>query len=124
VERWKPNCSDARGLALDTARGFLFNACAGHVIAMDTRHGGKVLGTVDTGAGLDNIDYSPAKNLLYAAAAKAATLTIATVDDSGQLSRVAVIPTANGARGVVAGDGGTAYVADPINGKILVVAPR
>ena len=122
--RWKPGCDDARGLALDAARGFLLNACSGRVITIDTNHGGKVLGAIDTGAGLDNIDYSPSKGLLYAAAGRAATLTIASVDDSGHFSKVAVIPTANGARGVVAGDGGTAYVADPANGKILVVTPR
>ena len=124
VTRWKPGCDDARGLALDEARGFLLNACAGRVITIDTNHGGKVVGSVETGAGLDNIDYSPSKHLLYAAAGKGATLTIASVDDSGRLSSVAVIPTATGARGVVAGDAGTAYVADPVNGRILVVTPR
>jgi hypothetical protein len=122
--RWKPGCDDARGLALDEARGFLFDACAGRVIAIDAKHGGKVVGSIETGAGLDNIDYSPSKHLLFAAAAKAATLTIASVDDKGAFSRVAVVPTTNGARGVVAGDAGTAYVADPVNGRILVVTPR
>jgi hypothetical protein len=122
--RWKPGCDDARGLALDAQRGFLFNACSSRVITMDLNHAGKVIGAIDTGAGLDNIDYSPSRHLLYAAAAKAATLTIARVDDAGQPSGVAVVPTTNGARGVVAGDGGTAYVADPINGRVLVVTPR
>ena len=122
--RWKPGCDNARGLALDEARGFLFDACTGRVIAIDANHDGKVVGSIDTGAGLDNIDYSPSKRLLFAAAARAATLTIASVDDSGGLSRVAIVPTANGARSVVAGDAGTAYVADPVNGRILVVTPR
>jgi hypothetical protein len=111
-------------LAFDAARGFLFNACAGRVITIDTRHGGKVVGSIETGAGLDNIDYSPSKGLVYAAAARAATLTIASVDSAGKLSKVAAIPTVAGARGVVAGAAGTAYVADPVNGKILVVTPR
>ncbi|HTS86747.1 MAG TPA: hypothetical protein VMG61_16680, partial [Usitatibacter sp.] len=124
ASRWKAGCDDARGLALDAARGFLFDACAGRVIAIDTNHDGKVLGSIETGAGLDNIDYAPSRRLLYAAAARAATLTIASVDDAGRFSSVAVVPTAPGARGVVAGDGATAYVADPVNGRILVVAPR
>ncbi|MFZ3322003.1 MAG: hypothetical protein WA190_06490 [Usitatibacter sp.] len=124
VARWKPGCDGAHGLALDEARGFLLNACAGRVITIDANHSGNVVGSIETGAGLDNIDYSPSKHLLYAAAGKAATLTVASVDDSGRLSSVAVIPTANGARSVVAGDAGTAYVADPVNGRILVVTPR
>jgi len=122
--RWKPGCDDARGLALDAARGYLLDACAGRVIAIDVNHDGRVVGSVDTGAGLDFIDYSPTKHLLYAAAGKSATLTIASVDDSGHLASVAVVATAIGARGVVAGDAGTAYVADAVNGKILVVTPR
>ncbi len=67
---WKPGCNDARGLALDAARGFLFDACAGRVITIDTNHGGKVIGAIETGAGLDNIDYSPSKGLVYAAAGR------------------------------------------------------
>jgi DNA-binding beta-propeller fold protein YncE len=120
--RWKPGCDNARGVAIDAARGFLFDACAGRVITIDTNQGGKVLGAVETGAGVDNIDYS--NNLVYAAAGRAATLTIANVDDSGRLSRVALVPTVTGARSVVAGDDGKAYVIDPANGKILVVTPR
>jgi len=124
VSRWKSGCDEPRGLALDTARGFLFAACSSRVVAMDIQHGGAVVGSIDTGEGLDNIDYSPARRTLFAAAAKAGTLTIARVEDSGALIRLDVIPTAMGARGVVAGDGGTAYVAEPREGRILAVTPH
>ena len=122
--RWKPGCDDARGLALDEERGFLFIACSGRVVSIDVKDRGKVVDAVDTGGGLDNIDYSPATRRLYAAASQAATLTIAFVTPWGRFERLATVPTAKGARGVVAGDGSTAYVADPFAGRIIIVSPR
>ena len=124
VARWKPGCDEARGLALDEERGFLFVACSARVVAIDVKDNGKALGAIDTGEGLDNIDYSPAGRRLYAAASQAATLTIAFVTPWGRLESLGVVPTAKGARGVIAGDGDTAYVADPLGGRILVVSPR
>ena len=121
VGRWKSGCAETQGLALDHERGFLFVACANHVVALDANHGGTVLGSIDTGDGLDNIDYSETDHLLYAAASSAATLTVARVGEKGDFSTVAVVPTVKGARGVVAGDAKRAYVMDPINGQMLVV---
>jgi len=72
-----------------------------------------------TGAGLDNIDYSPDAKILYAAASLAATLTIAEVADDGKFHLKATVPTVKGARGVVAGKGETAYLIDPVEGRIL-----
>jgi DNA-binding beta-propeller fold protein YncE len=119
VAKWNPGSSDLQGLALDTARRFLFVACGDHVVNIDAGHDGKVLDSITTGHGLDNIDYSPDRKLLYAAASQAATLTIAEVDDQGKFHLKATVPTVKGARGVVAGKGDTAYLIDPAEGRIL-----
>ena len=74
----------------------LFVACRARVVIMDVAHNGKVLGSMETGSGLDNIDYLPSRHMLFAAAADAATLTVARVDDHGRLHRVAVWPTEKG----------------------------
>ena len=124
VARWNSGCDEPRGLALDTKRGYLFVACSDRVVSLDASHGGKVMDSLSTGDGLDNIDYAEGKGLLYAAASKVGTLTIATVDRAGKMQRVAEVPTAVGARGVVADGDKTAYVADPVNGRILKIAPR
>ena len=124
VSRWRSGCEEPRGLALDKARRFLFVACSDRVVSLDVAQGGRVVGSIATGDGLDNIDYAETQRALYAAASKAATLTIARVDDHGGLSRLAVVPTAIGARGVVADGMGTAYVADPAHGRILKITPR
>src|SRR5437588_2731776 len=114
-----PGSSDLQGSPLDNARNFLFVACGDHVVSIDAGHGGKVIDSITTGSGLDNIDYSSDRKFLYAAASQAATLTIAEVDDNGKFHLKATVPTVKGARGVVAGKGETAYLIDPTEGRIL-----
>ena len=46
-------------------------------------------------------------------------MTIAEVGDDGKFHLKATVPTVKGARGVVAGKGGTAYMIDPAEGRIL-----
>jgi DNA-binding beta-propeller fold protein YncE len=119
VAKWNPGSSDLQGLALDDARRFLFVACGDHVVSLDAGRDGKVLDSIKTGPGLDNIDYSPDQKLLYAAASQASTLTVAEVDDYGKFHLKSTVPTVKGARGVVAGKGETAYLIDPAEGRIL-----
>jgi hypothetical protein len=120
ASRWK-TCDDPRGLAIDLGRQLLFVACPGRVISLDLGHGAREAGSVATGAGLDFIDYSERDHRLYAASGRTATLTIARVEADGALTAIATMPTTAGARSVVAGAPGTAYVADPQGGRILVV---
>jgi DNA-binding beta-propeller fold protein YncE len=119
---WR-SCDDPSGVAVDSKRGFVFVACVDHVIVLDTAHDGRVVGSLPTGAGVDNIDYSEDQGLLYAAAATAAKLTIAKIDDEGKPATLAVVPTVEGARSVVAGTNGRAYLIDPVAGRILKVEP-
>lgn len=116
---WNAGSAELQGLALDSARGFLFVACGDHVVSLDLSHNGTITDSIQTGPGLDNIDYSPERKVLYAAASLAATLTIADVDDHGKFHLNATVATIKGARGVVAGKGGTAYLIDPAEGRIL-----
>ncbi len=122
VSTWR-SCADPSGVAVDEKRGFVFVACSDHVIVLDSAHGGQVAGSVPIGEGVDNIDYSEENGLLYAAAAEAARLTIARIDDQGKPVSVTVVPTTKGTRSVVAGTGGAAYLIDPLNGNILKAEP-
>ena len=88
-------------------------------MSLDAAHDGKILDSIQTGAGLDNIDYSPDVKVLYAAASQTATLTIAEVGDDGKFHLKATVSTVKGARGVVAGKGETAYLIDPAEGRML-----
>jgi len=119
VAKWDPGSRELQGLVLDRERNFLLVACGDHVVSIDASHRGKVIDSITTGPGLDNIDYSADAKLLYAAASQAASLTIAEVDDHGKFHLRTTVPTVKGARGVVAGKGKTAYLIDPAEGRIL-----
>jgi len=123
VSNWH-SCDDPSGVAVDSKRNFVFVACADHVIVLDASRAGKPLGSIATGAGVDNIDYVEDTSLLYVAAAEAAQLTIARVDDKGQPTAIATVPTKKGTRSVVAGPAGSAYLIDPYGGGMLKVKPN
>lgn len=122
---WLPGCGEdgPKGLALDHGRNFLCVACSDRVIVLDAGHDGKQLSSIAVGDGVDNLDYVESRHELYAAAAGAATLTIARLDAEGKLTALATVATAPGARNAVATDDGTAYLADARGGKLLVVTP-
>jgi DNA-binding beta-propeller fold protein YncE len=120
---WKVH-DDLQGITLDSARGFLFVACGDHVVSLDVAHGGRLIDSMVTGPGLDNIDFSRDEKVLYAAASVTATLSIIEVGDDGKFRLKALVPTAKGARGVVAGKDETAYLIDPAQGRILKVTHK
>jgi hypothetical protein len=126
LSTWNPGCgSDGpRGIAVDTARRLLFVACTDHVQVLDAAHDGAPLGKLDTGAGVDNLDYVEASGLLVVAAGKAAQVTVARFDDKGIPTVVATAATAAGARNAVADANGNAYVPDPNGATLLVLGQK
>jgi DNA-binding beta-propeller fold protein YncE len=113
IATWNPACGGGgpHGLGLDEAAGHLFIGCDATAEVMNVGGDGAVLSKVDTGDGVDDINYAPATHLLYVGAARAAKLTIARADASGKLTIVAQVPTQNGARNGVVGKGGIVYLA-------------
>lgn len=119
---WNAGCgSDGpRGVAFDRPHDFVLVACTDRVQVLDAAHDGAKLGSLDTGGGVDNIDFVAEKRLVYVAAGKAARLTVARVDDKGAVEVIATAATAPGARNVVADEQGRAYVADTQGARVLV----
>ena len=129
VATWKPACGEdgPHGLRVDEGTGFLFVACSSRVETIDAGHDGAVLSSIDTGDGVDDIDYSAAKHLLYIGAAKASQLTIAKVDAHGKLTVKARVPTHLGARNPAVTDKGAVYLAHSNVGSLtdlVVVTPQ
>jgi DNA-binding beta-propeller fold protein YncE len=120
---WPSACgSDGpRGIAVDTANQVVMVACTDHLQVLDGGRDGAQIAKLDTGAGVDNVEWLPSQRLLYVGAAKAAKLTVIHVDEKGQPTVVATGPTTEGARNAVVDASGNAYLADPINGGVLVV---
>ena len=128
VATWNPACGGGgpHGLALDEAAGHLFIGCDALAEVMNVGGDGAVLSKVDTGDGVDDINYAPATHLLYVGAARAAKLTLARADASGKLTTVAQVPTQNGARNGVVTKGGIVYLAHGGGVKLpalVVVSP-
>lgn len=129
VATWKPACGEdgPHGLRVDGGAGQLFVACSARVEVLDAAHGGEVLSSVDTGDGVDDIDYAPATHLLYVGAAKAGQLTVARVDSHGKLKVEARVSTHVGARNPAVTDKGVVYLAHSSLGGLIdlvVVTPQ
>src|SRR5262249_8077711 len=109
-----------RGIAADAGRGFVYVACTDRVLVLDGTHDGAKLASLDTGAGVDNIDWLEPQRLLYVGGGKAAKVTIARVDDKGQPTVVATGTSTEGARNPVADASGNAYLTDARGAQLLV----
>ncbi|HZM10797.1 MAG TPA: hypothetical protein VFC15_11355 [Candidatus Limnocylindrales bacterium] len=128
VAKWPSSCGEdgPHGLSVDQDTGFLFVACSTQVEVLDAGHNGEKLSSLDTGDGVDDLDYSPATHLLYVGAAKDARLTVARVDAAGKLNLIAQVPTHEGARNGVVTKDGTVYLAHSQLGQLaglIVVSP-
>jgi DNA-binding beta-propeller fold protein YncE len=125
VATWKPACGEEgpRGLRLADAEGILLVACIGRLVSLDVAHDGAVLGSLDAGEGIDDFDYSPADHRVYVGAAKAAKLTVATLDAHGGLTQIASVETKEGARNGVVSRDGHVYLANSKDSELVVVGP-
>jgi len=128
VAKWPSSCGEdgPHGISVDEKAGFLFVACSTQVEVLDAAHNGEKLSSIDTGDGVDDLNYSPATHTLYVGAAKDARLTVARVDDAGKLSLIAQVPTHEGARNGVVTKDGTVYLAHSQLGQLaglIVAAP-
>jgi len=128
VAKWPASCGEdgPHGISIDQNTGFLFVACSTRAEVLDAGHNGEKLSSIDTGDGVDDLNYSPATHMLYVGAAKAARLTVARVDAAGKLSLVAQVPTHEGARNGVVTKDGTVYLAHSQLGQfagLIVVSP-
>jgi hypothetical protein len=121
-DTWHPACSSdgPRGIAVDSSRELALVACTDHLQVLDMAHGGALLGRLDAGGGVDNIDFIAQTGLVYIAAGQAARLTVALLSDHGELTVVRTAETAPGARNAVADLNCNAFVADPMRGQLLL----
>lgn len=126
---WSPSCGKdgPHGLRIDEQAGHLFVACSTRAEVLDAAHDGAVLSSVDTGDGVDDIDYSPVTHTLYIGAARAGKLTIAADDAHGKLSVLASVATPVGARNPAVTDKGVVFLAHSALGglsDLVVVEPH
>lgn len=124
VETWDNGCPGLTvDLQLDEARGFVMVPCAnpGRVAVLDGANGGKLLGELATGTGVDVCAYNPTLHHFYMAGATSADLSIVGISSKGVPTLLGTVPTAMGAQMVAADDRGNAWVGDPAGGKLLKI---
>ena len=122
TDSWATGCGEKgpRGLAVDTESMHLFVACAMEgVRSLDAK--GKIVGQVETGAGVDNIDWQASKKLLYVASRDEGKLTVVQAGADGSLKAVSTAPTFKGGRTVMIDGAGNAYIPDSKGGRLVVV---
>lgn len=120
ISNWAPGCSEEgpRGLVADSARGLVWVACTDRVQVLDAKRDGAVTGSLETGAGVDDVFF--AGDRVYVAAGKAARLTVAHADQAGHPVVDTTFPTVPRARNAVADRAGNVYVVDPAAPALLV----
>jgi DNA-binding beta-propeller fold protein YncE len=129
LAQWQSSCGEdgPHGLSVDADAGYLFVACSTRAEVLDAGHNGEKMSSINTGDGVDDLNYSPVTHMLYVGAAKDARLTVARVDGRGKLSLVAEVPTHQGARNGVVTKNGTVYLAHSQLGQLaglIVVSPN
>jgi DNA-binding beta-propeller fold protein YncE len=119
VALWDNACNGASGIALDTARGFLFVAgFRGGVRVLDLANGA-MMDSTQLGAGVDIVSYSPELGHLYVPSSRTSTLAILGVSNGGALSTLGTFPGTADSHSVAAG--GKVFFCDPPRGRLLAV---
>lgn len=129
VAKWPSSCGEdgPHGISVDQNTGFLFVACSTRAEVLDAGHNGKQLSSINTGDGVDDLNYSPTTHTVYVGAAKDAKLTVARVDAAGKLRIITQVPTHEGARNGVVTQDGVVYLAHSQLGELaglIVVSPN
>jgi DNA-binding beta-propeller fold protein YncE len=122
VASWTNGCQRARGMALDSQRGFLFAGCAeGRATVVDVTSG-KLLAVATTGTDVDSVAYSATLGHLYVPGGGTGDLSIFAVSGTGTLVLLGKASTAADAH-TAAFDPvtGTVFVGDPGHGAILAI---
>ncbi len=121
---WKAGCGKEgpRGLRL-AERDLLFVACTDQVVVLDLAHDGAVLSRLETGEGVDDLDYLPRTRTLYVGAARTGDLSVAHVDEAGHLTLVTKVPTKPGARNPAVDAKGRVFLAHSKGSELIEVSP-
>jgi hypothetical protein len=120
LESWPNGCSGSRGIALDEGQGLLFAGCAeGKATAMDLNSGGALVASLEVGKGVDVIAYNSMLGHLYLPGAASASMAVAGVSSTGDLSLLTTVPTVEGAHCAASDDQNNVWICDPEHGRLL-----
>ncbi len=98
-QRWKlEGCEEPSGLAIDEKTNHLFSVCGNKkMVVVDTKSG-KIVSTLETGAGTDGAAFDPQLGYAFASNGADGTFTVVKAAKNGKYEVIAQIPTQRGAR--------------------------
>lgn len=125
TKTWEPKCGEdgPKGLIFDDKANHLLVVCPASIEVLDVAKDGAQVSRLEVGDGLDAVAWTASKRLVFAAAARASKMVVASLPANGTLAEVSTVPTSKGARNAIAADDGTAFVADGPAGRILMIPP-
>ena len=91
-------CDEPSALAFDTAHRRLFAGCASKIVAVVDPDAGKLVTTVDIGAGVDAGAFNPKTQQIFMSCGADGVLSVIHEDSPDKYSKVASVPTEKGAR--------------------------
>jgi DNA-binding beta-propeller fold protein YncE len=121
TQSWPNGCTNSRGIAVDSANGWVMSACEeGRVVVLDT-NSGATIGTVSVGAGVDQITYDTKRTRLYVPGAASSSTSVVQLAANGSPTAKGAVSTSSDAHCAVTGGAGQVFVCSPAQGALLFV---
>ncbi len=117
---WSNGCATAMGIAVDSTNGWVVSACAEGMLVVQTNQGATI-GTVNVGAGVDQIAYDPQTLRLYAPGPATSTMSIVSLAANGAPTLLGSVQTPKDSHCAVTNGGGSVYVCAPSAGALLFI---
>jgi hypothetical protein len=124
VDTWPNGCVKSRGLAVDTARGWVISACEEGLVFVLAEQGGATLGHVDVGGGVDQIAYDPPRLRLYVPSPSASAMSVVSLSGAGAATVLGSLQTTSDAHCAVTAGAGAVYVCAPGRAELLFVQDK
>jgi len=116
---WPNGCKSATGLAVDPLHGWVIAACNEGRIVVLSEQSGAMLGTVTTGAGVQQIAYDVQRARVYAPSPANAAMAVVVLDAQGVPTLAGSVQATPDARCAVTPGAGQVFVCSPAKGEIV-----
>ncbi len=121
VSSWPNGCTRSRGLAVDSAQGWVISACEEGLIVVLAEEGGATLGTVTVGGGVDQVAYDPERQRLYVPTPAVSGMSVVGIVGMGAPKVLGVAETTSDAHCAVTSGAGAVFVCAPSLGELLFI---
>lgn len=115
---WPNGCTTAKGLAVDPLHGWVLVACnEGKLVVLS--ESGAMLGSVNTGAGVDRIAYDVQRSRAYVPSPAAAAMAVVVLSAKGVPTLAGSVQATPDAHCAVTPGAGEVFVCSPEKGQIV-----